>query len=103
MRLAESYANHTFGYDLTKYKEYLNKAVKLGSPRATYKMVELYYHGYSELNIKQDVFQAFVYAKKAADAGWIDACEMVSYLYENGIGCDKDIAKAKEYHNKASM
>lgn len=103
MRLAESYANHTFGYDLTKYKEYLNKAVKLGSPRATYKMAELYYHGYSDLNIKQDVFQAFVYAKKAADAGWIDACEMVSYLYENGIGCDKDIAKAKEYHNKASM
>ena len=103
MRIAEGYANHTFGYDLTKYKEYLNKAVQLGSPRATYIMAQLYYQGYSELNIKQDVFQAFVYAKQAADAGWIDACEMVAYLYENGIGCHKNIAKATEYHNKASM
>ena len=103
MIIAECYADHTFGYDLTKYKEYLNKAVQLGSPRATFEMARLYYFGDSELNIKQDRFQAFVYAKNAADAGWIDACDLVSYLYEHGIGCDKDIAKAKEYKNKASM
>ena len=44
--------------------------------------------------------QAFVYVKKAADMGLIDACNVLAYFYENGIGCDKDPQKAKEYKDK---
>ena len=50
--------------------------------------------------MNKDVGQAFVYIKKAADMGLVDACNSLAYLYENGIGCDKDPQKAKEYKDK---
>ena len=36
----------------------------------------------------------------AADMGNVDACGVLSYFYENGIGCNKDPEKAKEYRDK---
>ncbi len=41
--------------------------------------------------------QAFIYFKKSADLGNVDAAELVSYMYEHGEGCDKDINQAKKY------
>lgn len=37
---------------------------------------------------------------KKADFGFVDAYDAVAYMYENGIGCDKNPQKAKEYRNK---
>ena len=46
---------------------------------------------------EQNSEQAYVYAKKAADAGNIDGCERVAYLLDNGIGCKRNPQKAQEY------
>lgn len=42
---------------------------------------------------------AFIYTQKAADAGVVDAYGVLAYLYKEGIGCDKDLDKAREYEN----
>lgn len=83
---------------MSKYKEYLEKAVKLGSPRAYYYMANNYYGG--AYTYPQDFAQAFVYYKKAADDGWVDAYNDVADMYEKGLGCVKNPTKAKEYRDK---
>ena len=50
--------------------------------------------------VDKSIEHAFVYIKKAADLGLVDACESIAYFYENGMGCDKDPNKAKEYRDK---
>ena len=50
--------------------------------------------------VDKDYGQAFVYTKKAADMGHVDACNAIAYFYENGIGIDKNPQKAKEYKDK---
>ncbi|MBR1378757.1 MAG: sel1 repeat family protein [Bacteroidaceae bacterium] len=97
-RLGNSYADGTFGSNLEKFNFYMEKAAKLGSPGACYQLAMNYYNGQN--GYKQDSYQAFVYSKKAADLGVVDAYEAVAYMYENGIGCDKNPQKAKEYRNK---
>ena len=41
--------------------------------------------------------------KKAADLGHVDACAGLGYMYENGIGCEKNVELAKEYKAKAGI
>ena len=50
--------------------------------------------------MEQNYSQAFVYVKQAADMGLVDACKMIAYFYEEGIGCAKNPVKAKEYRDK---
>lgn len=50
--------------------------------------------------VNKDYGQAFVYIKKVADMGLVDACNSLAYLYENGIEVDKDPQNAKEYRDK---
>ena len=57
-----------------------------------------YYFG-SDL-FQKDIAQSFIYYKKAADMGDIDACGVVAYFYDKGIGTSKDPQKAKEYRDK---
>ena len=47
--------------------------------------------------------QAFIYMRKAADMGNVDACRTLAYFYENGIGVNKDPQKAKEYKDKTTV
>lgn len=99
LRLARMYEDNTFGKpNMDKCLEYLEKAVKLGSPRAYYLIARQYYYGWNDY--PEDNFQAFVYFKKAADAGYIDAYDYLIEMYEKGWGCDKNPAKAKEYKKK---
>lgn len=79
-------------------KTYLLKAAELNDPQGCYVLGLHYYLG-NELMDKSDG-QAFVYIRKAADMGHIDACNRIAYFYENGIGCAKDPQKAKEYKDK---
>lgn len=81
-------------------KKYLLKAAELNDPWGCYLLGSHYYLG-SDI-IDKHSGQAFVYIKKAADMGHIDACNMIAYFYENGIGCDKDPQKAKEYKDKTT-
>ena len=79
-------------------KKYLLKAAELGDSWGCYNLGRQYFMGNDLVN--KDYGQAFVYIKKAADMGLVDACNSLAYLYENGIGVDKDPQKAKEYRDK---
>ena len=92
---------YTLEQNPDKCKEYLEKAVDLGSPRAYYIIARMYYWGAN--GYPEDNYQAFVYFKKAADAGWIDAFEYLINMYEKGLGCKKNPAKAKEYREKLKV
>lgn len=79
-------------------KEYLIKAAKMGDEYACLNLGRQYFFG-NDL-FEQNTSLAFFYIKKAADAGLVDACGALAYLYREGIGCDKDPDKAREYENK---
>ncbi len=79
-------------------KEYLLKAANMGEEYACYNLGAQYFWG-NDL-FEHNTFLAFLYTKKAADAGMIDACSTMVYFYSEGIGCDKNLDKAKEYENK---
>lgn len=78
-----------------KAKKYLLKAAELNDPWGCFNLANHYYDERGLMG--KDIHQAFVYFKKAADMGLVEACGVMSYLYERGIGCDKDPDKAKEY------
>ncbi len=80
-------------------KKYLKEGARLGEPIACWNIGKLYYNG-NDLFEKNDT-QAFVYIKKAADNGVVDACEAMAYMYNNAIGCNKDINAAKKYQDMA--
>ncbi len=97
-RLYYLYTDGTFKKDTDKAKSYLEKASKKGSAKANYELASLYYLG--KMGYPQDNFQSFIFMKKAADGGFPDAINALAYMYENGLGCEKDPLKAKEYRNK---
>lgn len=86
--------------DLEKAKDYLFKAAKLKDDQACFNLAYFYFFG-GDI-VKKDNKQAFIYAKMAADQNHPDACNLVAYMYENGIGCDKDPKKAQEYRDKVN-
>lgn len=79
-------------------RKYLIKAANLNSSTACTNIGRHYYFG-SDL-FQKDIAQSFIYYKKAADMGDIDACGVVAYFYDKGIGTSKDPQKAKEYRDK---
>lgn len=80
-------------------RTHLEKAAKAESGDAFFVMAQLCQNG--QLGYTQDSMQAFVYMKKAADAGVPEACKMLANYYRNGYGCRIDVAKANEYQKKA--
>lgn len=79
-------------------KEYLLKAAKKGDDMACWNLGRQYFYG-NDLFEKNNSL-AFLYIKKAADSGMVDACGWLAYFYYEGIGCDKNPDKAREYENK---
>ena len=79
-------------------KEYLLKAAKMGDYMACWNLGREYYWG-NDLFEKNNSLAVF-YIKKAADAGMIDACGWLAYFYYEGIGCDRNPDKAREYEKK---
>lgn len=94
------YYNSKYGRqkDKDKAKEYLIKAAELGSDVGCFNIGKEYYYGNDLLSKNYD--QAFIYIKKAADSGLVDACSWLSFFYDKGIGCKKNPQKAKEYRDK---
>lgn len=84
--------------DKSLAKMYLLKAAELGDPVGCFNLGKHYAKGSQLINKNLD--QAFVYIKKAADMGLVDACKIIALFYENGIGIDKNPQKAKEYRDK---
>lgn len=82
--------------ELAKY--YLLRAAELNDEWACFNLGLHYYVG--DGLMRQNYDQAFVYVKKAADMGLVDACAALAYFYEEGIGCNKNPVKAKEYKDK---
>lgn len=99
-KLYYCYANGAWGVkkDVEVAKKYLFKAAEMNDAWGCYNLGRQYLKGNDLVN--KDNSQAFVYIKKAADMGFVDACNTLAYLYENGIGVDKDPQKAKEYRDK---
>ena len=84
--------------DNEKAKKYLLKGAELGDSYAQLNLAKQYFNG-SDI-IKKNENQGFVYAKLAADQGQPDACEIVAYCYNKGMGTNRDPKKAEEYLNK---
>ena len=101
-RLSECYREGTVEGNVGQYKQYLAKAANLGHAAACCKLGTYYFSGVEGLYPK-DAYQSFIYMKKAADAGYFDAYAVMAYFYENGMGCEKDPEKAKEYKVKAGI
>lgn len=80
-------------------KSHLEKAAKKENGDAFFVIAQLYQNG--QLGYTQDPQQAYIYMKKAADAGISTACEMLANYYREGYGCSVDMAKANEYQKKS--
>ena len=98
-------ANNVFVYynrknNFLKAKKYLFLSAKLEDDMGIYNLACHYYGGskFVEKNLKQ----AFIYAKKSADLGNPRACQLTSYMLENGEGCNADPKEAKKYKKKAT-
>ena len=92
-----AYERHSPNKELAK--EYLLRAAKLGDSYGYFNLGCHYFEG--DL-VEKNNDLAFKYAKKAADAGHLGACELLAYFYENGFGCTPDPKMAKEYKAKAN-
>lgn len=94
------YFEHEYGntsVDKEKAKKYLLMAAKSGDDVGCRNLANHYYRG-SDL-FPKDEQQAFIYMKMAADQGDVRACGAMAYFYRNGIGCEIDVNKAKEYED----
>lgn len=98
-------ANNAYVYykeknNFLKAKKYLFLSAKLGDQMGMYNLACQYYGG-SKL-VEKNLTQAFIYAKKSADLGNPGACQLTSYMLENGEGCNADPKEAKKYKKKAT-
>lgn len=98
-------ANNVYVYyngenNFLKAKKYLFLSAKLGNHMGMYNLACQYYGG-SKL-VEKNLTQAFIYAKKSADLGNPGACQLTSYMLENGEGCNADPKEAKKYKKKAT-
>lgn len=84
--------------DKEKAKKYLKEAARLGNVVGMRNISREYFYGNNLF--EKDEKQAFIYAKKSADLGDVDACQYVAYFYDNAIGCNKDPIEAQKYRDK---
>ena len=77
---------------------YLLEGARLNDPIALLQLSKHYYSG-SDM-FESNYVQAYIYAKKSADAGNVDGCAMVAYLLDNGKGCYKNPKEAQKYRDK---
>jgi TPR repeat protein len=77
----------------------LQKAARAGQPAAQFYLATHFQHG---KEIAQDLKQAFVWFKAAADQGISSAQLNVGRMYADGIGVSKNETLARQYFEKAA-
>lgn len=89
--------NYGFPHEVNKElaKKYLLLSASQGSEYGSLILAQHYYRGTDLFD--KDLYTAFSYYKQAADMGNIEACEAVAYMYDNGVGCNKNPNEAKRY------
>ena len=97
-RYGDSQNDIPVNFDRGKAKYYLLEGARLNDPIALLQLSNQYYPGGDMFETNSD--QAFIYAKKSADAGNVDGCAKVAYLLDNGIGCYKNPQEAQKYRDK---
>lgn len=81
-----------------KQLEMYERAALAGDHTAAYYVSRAYALGYPEKNAEK----AFLLASRGADNGDALCMYMMGYLYENGIGCDKDMNSAMLFYIHAA-
>lgn len=97
-RYGDSQNDIPVNFDRWKAKYYLLEGARLNDPIALLELSNQYYPGGDMFETNSE--QAYVYAKKSADAGNVDGCAKVAYLLDNGIGCYKNPQEAQKYRDK---
>lgn len=97
-RYGDSQNDIPVNFDRGKAKYYLLEGARLNNPIALLQLSNQYYPGGDMFETNSN--QAFIYAKKSADAGNVDGCAKVAYLLDNGIGCYKNPQEAQKYRDK---
>lgn len=93
------YANDQSVINKDLARKYLKEGARLGEPMACWNIGMQYLKG--DYLFEKNEVQAFTYIKMAADKGVVDACKVLAYMYNNAIGCNKDINAAKKYQDMA--
>ena len=102
--------------DDEKAKPFLEKAALKGHIPAQYAFGKWYAHHYTsyrdtvigswtydKYDIINDYDNAFIWVKKAADAGFPPAQMKLGYYYTEGKGVQKDLKQAFDWYLKAAM
>ena len=97
-RYGDSQNDIPVNFDRGKAKYYLLEGARLNDPIALLQLSNQYYSGGDMFETNSE--QAYIYAKKSADAGNVDGCAKVAYLLDNGIGCYKNPQEAQKYRDK---
>ena len=85
---------------VSEYIIRLEKRMERNDSEAIY-IVSIYYSK-GIYGLPMDLQKALDLCLRAADLGYSKACYVLALCYEKGVGLPKDIAKAKEYYEKAA-
>jgi TPR repeat protein len=89
--------------DYNKCVKWLIKAANNGEVAAQYQLAYDHFNDHHENNVKKiSAEQAFYYAKKAANAGHIQAAVLLGYCYEAGRGTDVCITSSRKWLKKSA-
>ena len=97
--LSSYYTDGDFVWNEVNYKKCIEKAASLGSGLALSIIGQNYFHG--RYGYPKDPYRAFSYIKKGAEIKDRLCVRILADFYQQGIGCAKDLAKAKEYKELA--
>lgn len=99
VQLSEFYAVGDYvEADAEKVYELLNRAVDTGNVWAKFALAKEYLHAWI---LKRNVNRGMILLRQCMDAGIPESYSRMGFMYEDGIGVETDLGKAKEYYLKA--
>jgi uncharacterized protein len=84
---------------IAQYESWLRASGFQGFNQAIEALADLYYDGY--MSIKQDYHKSLTWTLQLAQQGNKQAYERIANIYRNGLGINKNLAKAEKYANEA--
>lgn len=88
--------------DFNKGIELVKQSADLGFAVAQVDIANGYFNSNPEFGIEQDLSNAMIYYKMAANQGYPIAMYIIGEMYKNGFGVDKDLNEAEKWFKKAS-